>query len=176
MKDSEIKVNRVCGFYVNDWHLTTMILPYINKSIKENKQILTIMENGIRVQIEELLSRMNLNKNTQDKILNIDWISKPVCKYSNIKDEIEIKLKSNNKLNIIINGTKEYIEIVNANIHKASKDLTNKEITIVNCYEITKESDVKEILSRHEFILNTSGINKIEDVFKDYKNQEKIAE
>lgn len=176
MKSTEIKVNRVCGFYVNDWHLTTMILPHINKSIKENKQILTIMQNGIKVQIEELLSRMNLNEKTQEEILNINWTSKQICKYSNIKDEIETKLKNNEKLVIIINGTKEYIEIANQNINKAIENLKSKEITIINCYEITKESDVKEILNKHEFVINTSGINKIEDVFKDYKKEEKIAE
>ncbi len=176
MKNSEIKVKRVCGFYVNDWHLTTMILPHINKSIKENKHIVTIMEKGIKEQIEELLSKMNLNKNTQEEILNIDWTSKSVCKYSRVKEEIEEKLKDSKSLNIIINGTKEYIEIANKNMYKAIENLKFKEITIINCYEITKESDIKEILSKHEFVINTSGINKIEDVFKDYKKEEKIAE
>ena len=175
MKNSEIKVNKVCGFYVNDWHLTTMILPYINKSIKENEQVIAVMEKGIKEKIEELLSKMNLNQNTQEKILNIDWTSKVVCKYSKVKEEIEEKVKDNEKLNIIINGTKEYIEITNANIHKAIENLKLKETTIINCYEITKQRDIKEILNEHQFVLNTSGINKIEDVFKDYKKEEKIA-
>lgn len=176
MKNSEIKVNKVCGFYVNDWHLTTMILPHINKSIKKNENIITIMEKGIKQQIEELLSKMNLNENTQEKILTIDWTSKPACKYSNLKEEMEEKLKNSEKLNIIINGTKEYIEIANLNIYKAIENLKLKEITIINCYEITKQSDIKDILNKHEFVLNTSGINKIENVFKDYKKEEKIAE
>lgn len=176
MINSEIKVNKVCGFYVNNWHLTTMILPYINKSLKENRQIITIMETGIKEEVKELLSRMNLNNDTQTKILNIDWTSKPVCKYSKIKEEIEKKLKNSKKLNIIINGTKEYIEIANQNIYKVIKNLRIKEITIINCYEITKQSDVKEVLNENEFVINTSGINKIEDVFKDYKKQEKIVE
>lgn len=176
MINSEIKVNKVCGFYVNNWHLTTMILPYINKSLKENRNIMTIMEKGIKEEVKELLSRMNLNKATKAEILNIDWTSKPVCKYSKIKEEIEQKLKDGEKLNIIINGTKEYIEIANQNMYKVIKNLKIKEITIINCYEITKQSDVKEILNKHEFVLNTSGINKIENVFKDYKKQEKIAE
>lgn len=176
MKNSEIKVNKVCGFYVNDWHLTTMILPHINKSIKENRHIITVMENGIKEQIEELLSKMNLSENTQKEILSINWTSKPACKYSKVKEEIEEKLKNSEKLNIIINGTKEYIEIANLNIYKAIENLKLKEITIINCYEITKQSNVKEILNKHEFVLNTSGINKIEDVFKDYKKEEKIAE
>lgn len=176
MINSEIKVNKVCGFYVNNWHLTTMILPYINKSLKENRQIITIMEKGIKEEVRELLSRMNLNKDTKEEILNIDWTSKSICKYSKVKNEIEEKLKDSKKLNIIINGTKEYIEIANQNMRKAIENLKLKEITIINCYEITKQSDVKEVLDNNEFVLNTSGINKIEDVFKDYKKQGKIAE
>lgn len=176
MINNEIKVNKVCGFYVNDWHLTTMILPYINKSIKENEHIITIMEKGIKEQIEELLSKMNLNESTQKEILSINWTSKPACKYSKIKEEIEEKLKDREPITIIINGTKEYIEIANLNIYKAVENLKLKEITIINCYEITKQSDIKEALNKHEFVINTSGINKIEDVFKDYKSQETIAE
>lgn len=176
MINSEIKVNKVCGFYVNNWHLTTMILPYINKSLKENRPIITIMEKGIKEEVRELLSRMNLNKDTKEEILNIDWTSKSICKYSKVKNEIEEKLKDSKKLNIIINGTKEYIEIANQNMRKAIENLKFKEITIINCYEITKQSDVKEVLDNNEFVLNTSGINKIEDVFKDYKKQGKIAE
>lgn len=176
MINSEIKVNKVCGFYVNNWHLTTMILPYINKSLKENRQIITIMEKGIKEEVRELLSRMNLNKDTKEEILNIDWTSKSICKYSKVKNEIEEKLKDSKKLNIIINGTKEYIEIANQNMRKAIENLKFKEITIINCYEITKQSDVKEVLNENEFVINTSGINKIEDVFKDYKKQEKIVE
>lgn len=176
MKNIENKVNKVCSFYINEWHLTTMILPYINKSIKEDRQILTIMENGIKEQIEELLSRMNLNQNTQEEILNIDWTTTAVCKYNKIKEELETKLRNSEKLNIIINGTREYIEIANKNMYKAIENLKFKEITIINCYDITKESNVKDILNKHEFVLNTSGINKIEDAFKDYKSEEKIAE
>ena len=25
------KVEKICSFYVSDWHLVTMLLPYINK-------------------------------------------------------------------------------------------------------------------------------------------------
>ena len=31
MEKLENSPERICGFYVSDWHLVTMILPYINK-------------------------------------------------------------------------------------------------------------------------------------------------
>jgi len=84
MKNIENKVKRICDLYVNDWHLTTTLLPYINTQISKNTEIITILENGIIDNVKELLSKMNLNKATQDKILQIDWTS-TIYKHSKIK-------------------------------------------------------------------------------------------
>ena len=33
------KTTKLCSFYVSDWHLVTMLLPYLNEEInKENKR------------------------------------------------------------------------------------------------------------------------------------------
>lgn len=116
MKNIENKVKRICNLYINDWHLTTMLLPHINKQISENIEIITILENGIIENVEELLSKINLNEVTKNKILKIDWTSN--TKHSQIKDKIEKKLEKTNKIEIIINGSKEYIESANQNIEK----------------------------------------------------------
>ena len=42
MKDKTKQVKKVCGFYVNDWHLTTMVLPYIRNEIQAKNEIVTI--------------------------------------------------------------------------------------------------------------------------------------
>lgn len=89
MKDNKNQVIKVCSFYVNNWHLTTMLLPHINKKVEENTKVLTILEQGIKNNIEELLSKMNLDPITQNKILEINFASKPICKYSEIKKQIE---------------------------------------------------------------------------------------
>lgn len=172
MKDNKNQVRKICSFYVDDWHLTAMILPHINRTIKENKGVLTILENGIRNNIEELLSKMNLNLETQQQILEINWTSNTTCKYSKIKKELEEKAKFANKIEIIVNGTEEYIEIANENIEKVIKNIEGKEIEIINCYETTKYKDITKILDKHELVLNTSGIKKIEEVFTNYKQEE----
>ena len=28
-------IEKICSFYVSDWHLVTMLLPYVNKEINE---------------------------------------------------------------------------------------------------------------------------------------------
>lgn len=172
MKDNKNQVRKICSFYVDDWHLTAMILPHINRTLKENKGILTILENGIRNNIEELLSKMNLKQEMKQHILEINWTSTSVCKYSKIKDEIEQKAKFADKIEIIVNGTEEYIEIANENIEKVIKNIEGKEIDIINCYETTKYKDITKILDKHDLVLNTSGIKKIEEVFTNYKQKE----
>ena len=40
-------IKKLCGFCINEWHLTTMVLPYISKEINNNYKIITILEKGI---------------------------------------------------------------------------------------------------------------------------------
>ena len=37
-------VKKVCSFCVSDLHLITMLLPHLNKKVKENEKIITILE------------------------------------------------------------------------------------------------------------------------------------
>lgn len=174
MKANENNVRKVCSFYINDWHLTTMLLPHINRTINENKKVLTILESGIKNNIEELLSKMNLKDETENKILEIDWNSKPICKFSEIKNEIESLLKNVQAINIIVDGNEEYMKIANKNIDKVLKNILDKEVTIINCYGIAKYKDISTILDKYNFVLNTSGIKEIKEVFGENKTSEKI--
>ena len=47
MESLKMDVEKICSFYVNEWHLVTMVLPYINKEINEKANITTILENDI---------------------------------------------------------------------------------------------------------------------------------
>lgn len=175
MRENENNVSRVCSFYVNDWHLTTMLLPHINKTINENKKVLTILEKGIKNNIENLLSKMNLKTEAQNKILEIDWNSKPICKFSEIKNNIEGLLKNVQAINIIVDGNEEYMKIANKNIDKVIKSIVGKKVTIINCYEIAKYTDISTILDEYDLVLNTSGIKQINEIFGENKTSEKIV-
>lgn len=175
MRKNKNNVSRVCSFYANDWHLTTMLLPHINKTINENKKVLTILEKGIINNIEELLSKINLRTETQNKILEINWNSKPICKFSQIKDEMEEILKNVQAINIIIDGNEEYMKIANKNIDKIIKNISGKEVTIINCYEIAKYKEINTIIDKYDLVLNTSGIKQIKEVFVDNQTGKKIV-
>ena len=47
MEMSRNHIEKLCSFYVSDWHLVTMLLPYINKQINEKANIITILESDI---------------------------------------------------------------------------------------------------------------------------------
>ena len=51
MNNKNYQVEKLCGFYVSDWHLTTTILPYINSKIDEKTKVITILENNIEENI-----------------------------------------------------------------------------------------------------------------------------
>lgn len=161
------EVRKICGFYVNEWHLTTMILPYIHKEIEKQNSIITILQSGINENIEEILSKMNLNKRLQKSILNIGWETTKFIKYSTVREKIENVNVNEKSIDIIINGEKEYIENANKIIEKLIDETDIKSrINILNCYNVTGFSNVSEIASKHDFIINTAGIKKTDEAFK----------
>ena len=168
-------IKRVCSFYINEWHLTTMMLPHINQNITKDIQIVTILENGIQEKVEELVSRMNLKEEIQSKIISINWTSNKMYKYTDIERYLKEKTKNKSNIEIIVNGKNEYINIINTNINefvkKNEKELKDKTITIINCYEVAQNNNAKEIIKNHELILNTSGLKKVEE-FKEDQNKE----
>ena len=51
---------KVCSFYASDWHLVTMLLPYINKKINEEIKIATILEQDAEEKVAILLDKLNI--------------------------------------------------------------------------------------------------------------------
>ena len=127
MKEQNKQMKKVCGFHVNDWHLTTMILPYIHKEIEKENQIITILQNGIKANIEEILQKMNLNEELNKKIKQIDWEKTYPVKLDKIKDKLDNLNVQENNINILINGDKEFIEAVNDKLEKNIKNVDIKQ-------------------------------------------------
>lgn len=163
MTQVDNKIKKVCSFYISDWHLVTMLLPNIDKKINKKITITTITETDLTEKIKTLLDKLRIKN--KERILKINWNTKEINK--------EI-IKNNDE--IIVNGSIEYIEKVNQQIEKIIQDnneeFKNKELTIINCYDITKyQSKVKEIIEKHDKILNTAGEKDKEE----YINSIKIA-
>ena len=165
------KVEKICSFYVSDWHLVTMLLPYINKKIEEKSKITTILEKDIESNIETLVEKLNLKKS--EKILEINWKKQEVKKYSKLAQILSKQIDNNATENIIlVNGTKEYIDKVNKNLNKYINNLKENKtkIKIINFYEVLEFNyNITEILDEHDKILNTSGEKEIYEVFEGYE-------
>ncbi len=150
MTDINENVKTVCSFYVSDWHLVTMLLPNIDKKINKGVKITTILENDLTEKMTTLLEKLKIEN--KQKILNIKWSSTNI-ENTNLKTIIE------NNSEIIVNGSLEYINNVHEKIKKyLNENVVNKEISIIDCYDINKyEKSVKQILDKHDKILNTAG-------------------
>ena len=164
---------KICSFYVSDWHLTAMLLPYIEDAKERNEHLNTILEKNISYNMKEILSRVRMDDRKKENIMKIGWENKELLKYNDIKKYMEKITKYENNITIIVEGHKDRIEYIGKNIDrwikKSEKKLKKKEIKIINCYEVTEfNKDLEEILDGHDKILNTSGIHEIEEMYEGY--------
>lgn len=131
------KIEKTCCFYVSEFHLEMILVPYINERIDENITIITEIELKETVQI--LISKMNLKEENKQKILNLGW-----------DGDKKIKEKSN----IIIIGSREYIQ-------KKNEEIENKNaISVLDCYNFEEEkNDINNIVKQYKNTINTLGKN-----------------
>ena len=132
---------KTCCFYASDFHLEMTILPYINKKMEEEKDIVIITENSLEESIKILISKINIKN--KEKILNIDWNNKDTEKIS-----------KNNKSVIIVNGTQNFIKNINKKIEIIDTD-KNTSIEQVDCYLFDEVKDeMHEIRTKYDGVLN----------------------
>lgn len=162
----DLKVKKVCGFNISSIHFGVMILPYIKKEIQEEKNVITILEGNLEKNINQILSKLSISDEEKEKILNINWKETDI-KNENIQNKLENQIEGKENVDIIIYGSKQYINNADEIIKKIN---LKKNTKIINCYNFKDFSDnIKEILDKHDTIFNTSGEHKIEEIYKGYK-------
>lgn len=170
---------KLCSFYVSEWHLVTMILPYINKELNEKANIVTVLEKDIEENIKLLTSKLNLKD--EKGILEIDWKANEEVNDSKLNQKLRSTIQRENNYNIIfVNGTKGYIDSVNRSVDKWINynvdNLSHHKIKIVNCYEVTEfNNNIREILDSHDKILNTAGEKYVYEVFDGYPQAKEMC-
>ena len=174
--DNYSNVKKVCGFYVSNTHLVTMMLPYINKQMENDIKIISFFKYNLKEYVNKLLSKMIINTKIKENLLKLGWNGQGIPKYSKIEKLLKESLKNNKELEIIISGEERYIndtkEIIEKCIEKNIKLFGRKYITIISCYNVEEfNENIREILDQYDFIINTSGVHKIEDVFEGYRKK-----
>lgn len=131
------RLEKICCFYVSDFHLEMILVPYINEKIEEEITIIT--NKDLRETLQILISKMNLKEENKEKIQNLRWGGNE-----------EIKENSN----IIIIGSREYIKNKN-------EELKNKNaLSVLDCYDFEEvKENINSIVEEYENRLNTLGKN-----------------
>ena len=171
MKKENQRVEKLCSFYVSDWHFATMLLPYINHQIAKQVNVITLLETDMEKNIETLVKKLNL-KNRKE-ILEICWKNVTTKKYAEIETLLKQEIKNDKENIILVNGCKEYIERNNENIERWVEKENKRNVKIINFFEVTEfNHHIVEILNSHDRVLNTSGEREITEVFEGYKKEE----
>lgn len=136
-------IEKMCSFYVSDFHLEMILVPYLNQKIDDKEEIKILTEKNLQDSVNVLLSRINMSEDKKQKILNLGWN----------KDENTLTKKSN----FIIIGSEKYIQEKNNEI----KQMNLPNLTIVDCYDFEEIKDnLNYIKSNYKNNLNTLGANK----------------
>ena len=152
------KVNnkeKICMFFASDYHFEMISVPYINKNLKNNKNVIVITENDLNQTIEEFLSKVNIKEEEKNSIRKLDWKNDDENKLN------ELKNLANEKRDtvVFIKGEENFISNINSKIKDIDSD---KSLKIVDCYDISEVQDsVRKIVNGYSEILSTSGIEKL---------------
>ncbi|MBR3614359.1 MAG: hypothetical protein IKL55_04180 [Clostridia bacterium] len=139
-----MKKKNFCSFYVSEYHLLTILLPYINEKMSDSKNIEVILEDDMIEYVKKYLKRNEIYNIS--KILKLGWKKN--------KEDI-IELKENTDI-VVICGHETFVESVNKSINNSENV---KEI--INCYNIETMTNLNEIVKEHNFILRTNGLCEV---------------
>ena len=168
----EENFKRMSSFYVNEVHLITMLLPYMERKIHEDCEIYTVLQNSLDKTVKLLLSKLNLKEQLKEKIKSIDWNAKTMNDYKNLEKQIN----NSSKKYIIINGNEKYVREINKMLIKYQKNHKENDFILINCYEIVEfNKNIVNILDNTDKILNTSGEHEVEKIFPEYVKEKKKA-
>lgn len=131
------RLEKTCCFYVSEFHLEMILVPYINEKIEEDITILT--EKKLKETLKILISKMNLKEENKEKILQLEW-------------DGEQNIKENS--NVIIIGSTEYIK-------EKNKEIENKNaVSVLDCYDFEHvKNNINVIVNNYKNVLNTLGKN-----------------
>jgi hypothetical protein len=173
------EMNKICCNYASDEHLLLILLPYINEKLKEDQNVVAILEKNIGKSLGCFKKIFNFTKeewNNIEKVfcfkdeMNFSKSEKDEIKLSKNKKSTEFKNKINpfkneNTIAIII-GSSEFIA------KKEAFCAEEKVITdVVSCYSIEEKENNLNIFSKYTQILSTKGIKNISEIFTENSNK-----
>lgn len=145
--------DKICGFNVNEFHLVTMIMPYIYEKINEGKTISTFFEKDVQEIYEKVININEKFWKNKDELDEIDWRKTEI---NNISEKFDKEVDI-----VIVAGKKDFIDKINRlviNFHT--------KFTLVNCFEIDDfNKNLENIVKKYDKILCTKGVREIKELY-----------
>lgn len=145
--------DKICGFNVNEFHLVTMIMPYIYEKMNEGKNVSVFFEKDVHEIYEKVLNVNEIFWRNKEKLDKIDWGK---------TDSSNLPKKFGNEADIVIvAGKKNFIDKINSlaiNFHT--------KFTLVNCFEIDDfNNNLENIVKNYNKILCTKGVREVKELY-----------
>lgn len=163
----KILLRKTCSIHANDLHFATVVFPYVSKQIELGAKVKTILERNEKESIEKIIKNVGIDSEIKNEIKKIDWGESDITKIRSVFKGLKKEIKTNKKIDIIVLGSNIFIQKVNKAIDLWVKNnmdevAENKvELNIINCFSFEESKKIDNILSIHDYILKTSGIEEL---------------
>ena len=122
---------KVCSFVASYTHSCIVANNFISKEFTDAK-VIYINENNEKEKLKNIVNKYF--KKINEKILYLEWLNENII--------------------LVVNGSESFINKVNKYMCFLQND-----ILIINCYNITNiESNINDIVLKHDYYLSTNGI------------------
>ena len=147
-----MKKTRLCCFTVNSTHACIIANNFITNKLKEVK-VIYINEKSEKRKLKNIITKFY--KKLNDEMFYTEWLNEKVT-HDYINDEFVF----------VVNGKENFIEKVNKYL-----DVSDARGYVINCYDIFDiTEDAQDIISKHDYYINTTGIVKNESKSKTNNN------
>lgn len=178
--DNEFKfrnVNRICNFYAGNAHFCMTALKYLVEKVEKGARLILFVDGELRDKLTSLVSKVSSEVDL--KTWQMNTVTYPLESITKIKNEeyFSRHLKSMMEL-MSLNCSDEGLIIcvqrtndIQDEYLERIEDMTAHlpvTINLANCYEVTTDRQaILKVLTNNRFILNTSGISEIGDIYSE---------
>jgi len=135
-----MKKSKLCCFTVNTTHACIIANNYITNNL-ENVKIIYINEKGEAKKVKSIISRFY--EKIEDRMYYSEWLNENLL--NDYEDEEFV---------FVVHGREKFISNVNKFL-----DINRFNGYVINCYDICEiKSKVEDVISRHDYYMNTTGI------------------
>ena len=135
-----MKIIKVCSFVANYTHSCIVANNFISKEF-DKANVIYINENSEKEKLKKIVNKYF--KNINKKIIYMEWLNEEI-----VNDYV------NENIVLVVNGSESFISKVNEYMC-----FIQNEILVINCYNIMDiKSNIADIISSHDYYLNSDGI------------------